>query len=201
MGGALYHDKIRAPLFYHLIFAVAAVAALGAAIATAMHGGLAAAVPPGLAALVLPLVWLLFSVLRISVTKGEVYVQYGLFGPKIAVDDIEHCAAVDYDWMKYGGWGIRFGRDGSVAYNMMGDKGRAVEIRYRKGKRTKKVLVASPDPERLAAAILQARAAAAGEAPAKARIEAPEAVDEARERAAEEEAAAAEGEEKKMRQG
>ena len=53
--------------------------------------------------------WALFSVLRISVSRDEVYVQYGLFGPRIAVRDIERCEAVDYDWKKYGGWGIRYG--------------------------------------------------------------------------------------------
>jgi len=190
MGDALYHDKLRVPLAFHLLFIFALVAACGGAIAAGIGAGPVAAIPAGIGALVLVVAWLLFSVLRISVTRDEVYVQYGLFGPKIAVRDIERCAAVDYDWKRYGGWGIRVGMDGTTAYNMVGDKGRAVEIAYRKGAKTKKVLVASPDPERLAAAINQARAEALGGADGRVRIAAAVGDEVERESAAEEEAAA-----------
>lgn len=200
-SGALYYDKIRAPLAYHLIFLLPVLVVLGTSIRAAAQAGAAALVGPAISMIVLPIIWLLFSVLRISVTRDEVYVQYGLFGPKIAVRDIERAAAIDYDWKRYGGWGIRHGRDGSVAYNMMGDQGRAVEIVYKKGDKTKKVLVASPDPARLASAINQARALASGGAE-KARIAAPgEAKDEImREAEAEAEAIAAEVEAEAKRQ-
>lgn len=194
-SGALYYDKIRAPLAYHLIFLLPVLVVVGSSIAAFAQAGAAALVAPAFSMLLLPIAWLLFSVLRISVTRDEVFIQYGLFGPKIAVRDIEHAAAVDYDWKKYGGWGIRYGRDGSVAYNMMGDRGRAVEIVYKRGDKTKKVLVASPDPARLAGAINQARALASGGA-AKMRIEAEAPKDEVmREAEAEAEAIAAEAEE------
>ncbi len=135
--------------------------------------------------------WSLFAVLRVSVSRDVVYVQYGLFGPKIAVRAIERCEAVDYDWKKYGGWGIRHAFDGSVAYNMMGDQGRAVRIVYRKGKGTRTVLVASRDPTRLAAAIQKARAEAVGGMGERVRIEAGAGDDEAALLAAAEEEAAA----------
>jgi hypothetical protein len=199
MGDALYHDKLRAPLVFHLLFIFALVAACGGAIAAGIGAGPAAALPAGLGALVLVVAWLLFSVLRISVTKDEVYVQYGLFGPRIAVRDIERCAAVDYDWKRYGGWGIRVGLDGTTAYNMVGDQGRAVEIAYSKGAKTKKVLVASPDPERLAAAINRARTPALGGAGGRVRIAATVDDEVEAESVAEEEAAA--GIEKKTRLG
>ncbi|MFT3766451.1 MAG: hypothetical protein QM820_13200 [Minicystis sp.] len=201
-SGALYYDKIRAPRIYHLIFLLPLLVVLGSAIVAAAQAGPAAALPTLFSLFILPIAWLLFSVLRITVTRDEVYVQYGLFGPKIAVRDIERAAAVDYDWKKYGGWGIRYGRDGSIAYNMMGDNGRAVEIVYRKGGTSKKVLVASPDPVRLAAAINEARALAAGSA-GPMRIEAPatEAKDDiARQAEAEAEAIAAEAEAEAKRQ-
>jgi hypothetical protein len=199
-SGALYYDKIRAPLAYHLLFLLPLSVLLVTSIFGAMQAGAAALIGPAFAMIVLPIAWLLFSVLRISVTRDELYVQYGLFGPKIAVRDIERAAAIDYDWKKYGGWGIRYGRDGSVAYNMMGDKGRAVEIVYKKGDKTKRVLVASPDPTRLAAAINQARALASGGAE-KARIAVPAAQDEiTREAEAEAEAIAAEAEAEAKRQ-
>ena len=188
MGGeALYHDKIRAPLGFHLLLLFPLLVCLGATLLA--HAPL---LVPILTAAFVAVLWALFSVLRISVTREEVYVQYGLFGPRIPVRDIEQCDAVDYDWKQYGGWGIRYGRDGSVAYNMMGDGGRAVKIVHRSGGESRTVLVASPDPVRLATAINQARAASA--APVRARIEAPPAAEDAAPaEAAEDEAADAEG--------
>jgi len=188
MGGdALYHDKIRAPLGFHLLLLLPLLASFGSVIVA--HGPI---VVPILTNLLLLAAWALFSVLRISVSREQVYVQYGVFGPRIPVRAIERCEAVDYDWKKYGGWGIRYGRDGSVAYNMLGDGGRAVKIVYRKGSKLATVLVASPDPVRLAAAVNQARAAATG-SPPRQRIEEPSSEEAALTEAAEEEAAAAMG--------
>lgn len=156
-GGALYFAKLTAPRFFHALFLLPLLVSLGSALAA--HAPL---VVPLLSVIPLFLVWILFSALRISVTAKEVHVQYGLFGPRIPVETIESCEACDYDWKQYGGWGIRYGRDGTVAYNMLGDGGRAVRITYKKGTKTKKVLVAAKDPERLATAIHQARAMALG---------------------------------------
>jgi hypothetical protein len=199
--GALYYDKIRAPLAFHLIFLLPLLGALGAGIAAASVGATGAIVASLAPILILLVAWILFSVLRVSVTRDEVFIQYGLVGPRIPVRDIERCAAVSYDWKRYGGWGIRYGRDGSVAYNMMGDQGRAVEIVYRKGDKEAKVLVASPDPVRLAAAVNHARAqVAAGPARIAASAPAEEKDDVMREAEAEAEAIAAEAEAEAKRQ-
>ncbi len=153
--GALYFAKIRAPRFFHLLFLLPLLVSTGSALV--VHAPLLVSI---FSALPLFLVWILFSALRISVTSKEVHVQYGLFGPRIPIEAIESCEACAYDWKQYGGWGIRYGRDGTVAYNMLGDGGRAVRISYKKGEKTKKVLLAARDPERLATAIQQARAMA-----------------------------------------
>lgn len=153
--GALYFAKIRAPRYFHLLFLLPLLVIIGSALVA--HAPL---LVPIFSALPLFLLWILFSALRISVTSKEVHVQYGLFGPRIPIEAIESCEACEYDWKQYGGWGIRYGRDGSVAYNMLGDAGRAVRITYKKGTKTKKVLLAARDPERLATAIQQARAMA-----------------------------------------
>jgi len=155
MTGALYRDKSTAPLAYHLLFLLPVLIVLVSAVLS--HAPLAVPVASTLAVL---LPWVLFASLRISVTNAEVHVQYGLFGPKIPVASITSCEAVNYDWKQYGGWGIRYGKGGSVAYNMLGDAGRAVRVTWTKGKKTKTVLLSSRDPERLAAAINQARASA-----------------------------------------
>jgi hypothetical protein len=153
--GALYFAKITAPRFFHLLFLLPLLVSTGSALLA--HAPL---LVPLFSAIPLFFVWILFSALRISVTSREVHVQYGLLGPKIPIEAIESCEACEYDWKQYGGWGIRYGRDGSVAYNMLGDGGRAVRITYKKGAKTKKVVLSARDPERLAAAIQQARAMA-----------------------------------------
>lgn len=161
--GVLYRDKIKVPWKFFLLFALPIAVQLFAFTAAALSDK---PVPLPVffillaTILFLTLIALLFSVLRITVTKNEVIVQYGLFGPRIALSDITDCKAVTYDWKTYGGWGIRRGWDGSWAYNMVGDAGRAVRIEHTDAKGKKRVtLVASPNPEALARAVQQARGA------------------------------------------
>jgi hypothetical protein len=164
----IYRDKIKVPKKFFLLFLLPIVVQIGSFALAASQGkpipAAALAMLP-VTALILSLVALLFAVLRITVTRREVHVQYGLFGPKIPVSKIEDCRAVKYNWMEYGGWGIRRGADGSWAYNMVGDAGRAVRIEWvdEKGKQ-QTTLVASPDPEALARAIQEARGVALGSA-------------------------------------
>lgn len=159
--GVIYRDKIKAPKKFFLLFLLPTLIQAVTFSTVAIAGkplplSVIAIVP--ITALLMMLLGLLFAVLRITVTLREVHVQYGLFGPKIPVASIEDCKAVKYDWKDYGGWGIRRGADGSWAYNMVGDAGRAVRIEWVDAKGKKNVtLVASPDPEALARAIQQAR--------------------------------------------
>ncbi len=152
--GVLFRDKFRAPRTYLLLFLLPILIQAIAFAAIAFSGNPiplpTLAIFPG-TVLFMALLGLLFSVVRITVTRKEVVVQYGLFGPRIPVDQIQSCAAVDYDWKDYGGWGIRRGRDGSWAYNMMGDAGRAVRIGWTDASGKKQVtLLASRDPHALA---------------------------------------------------
>jgi len=153
-GTVLYRDKHRAPWPLHAIMGASALAVIVAAVATGELISLAIGLP------VLAIVWLLFSVLRVTVSAGTVNVQYGLFGPEIPMAAIESAAATTYDWKKFGGWGIRRSRDGEWIYNMPGDGGRAVRIvwRDRRGRRVV-TLIGSPQHEQLAAQIHGARAA------------------------------------------
>src|SRR5205823_2924497 len=54
---------------------------------------------------------IVFGVLRTVVTERAVHVRYGLWGPTIPIEAIASCAVVDYEWTKFGGWGIRRGKD------------------------------------------------------------------------------------------
>jgi hypothetical protein len=105
--------------------------------------------------------WLMFRVLRVHVTEQTVHIQYGIFGPQIPVAAITSCRVIDYPLSVYGGWGIRYGLDGSWAYSLAGDSGRVVEIRWKtEDGKEKKVVVSSLDPDALAASIQAAQAQA-----------------------------------------
>lgn len=112
---------------------------------------------------------LVFAVLRTIVTEDAVHVKYGLWGPTISLRSIRSCKLVPYRWTDYGGWGIRGGRDGSMAYIVSGAQ--AVEIVFEEDGTLRKVLVGGSNIEALAIEIRRAvhalerpRIAAAGTA-------------------------------------
>jgi hypothetical protein len=132
---------------------------------------------------------LTFAVLRVVVTERDVLVKYGLWGPTIPLRSVTSCRIVDYDWKRYGGWGIRRGVDGSWAYVASG--GKVVELCFRDGDADKKVLVGAEDPEELARQIQRARTALTGPRVAVGAGVEAEAADVAAEREAEAAAEAA----------
>lgn len=159
-GAILHRAKMRAPGWFFAIFAVPIlieIVAFAVLAATSPHFPLALLALPLVMIPVMALMALLFAVLRVTVSEHEVHVQYGLFGPKIPVKAIRSAEVVAYDWKQYGGWGIRRGRDGSWAYNMVGDAGRAVKVTWNKDGKEVVHLLVSSDPEALAAAIQAAR--------------------------------------------
>ncbi|PRP90150.1 hypothetical protein ENSA5_67680 [Enhygromyxa salina] len=161
-GTVLYRDKSRAPWPLHAIFGAVSLFTIGAAFV-----GSGAWIETVATVLVLLPVWLLFSVLRVTVSEGHVNVQYGLFGPKIPISAIESAEMVEYDWKRFGGWGIRLNSEGGWVYNMPGDGGRAVRIAWRDRKGNAKVTyVGSLQSEQLAAQINQARALGPAKQPA-----------------------------------
>lgn len=155
-GMVLHRDKSRAPWTIHaLLGGLTAMAIAGAFVAP---GAWVSAV---ITAPILLTVWLLFSVLRVSVSEGHVNIQYGLFGPKIPIAAIQSAEVVAYDWKRFGGWGIKMNMQGEWIYNMPGDGGRAVRITWTdKRGRTKVTYIGSRGADKLAAAIGQARALA-----------------------------------------
>ncbi len=153
-GAVLLRDKSRAPWPLHAIFLVAMTTMT---VATILSGAMFAAV---FALPTLAIVWLLFLVLRVTVSERAVNIQYGLFGPKIPIAAIETAEPVTYDWKKFGGWGIRRARDGAWIYNMPGDGGHAVRIVWRDAKgRRRDTLVGSRRSVQLAEKIARARKA------------------------------------------
>ncbi len=148
--GALARSRAMMPWWFHaLIGVVAAVSVVSAVV-----GG---AFAPLIGLPFVALLWLLFLYLRVSVTSDALHVQLGLFGPTIAIADIVEATVAKYDVLKYGGWGIRLGLDGSVAYSVPGYGGQGLRVRFNKGGRERVVFVTSPNPEELIAAIDKAR--------------------------------------------
>lgn len=155
-GLVMHRAKAKAPKWLQAMLLLPAGAMIPVAF-FATGGWLAAAITLPLAFLM----WVLFSVLRVTVSEHHVNIQYGLFGPKIPIRAIESAEATTYDWMKFGGWGIKRSIDGEWIYNMPGDRGRAVRIVWRNAKGRRRVtLIGSKEHHELARAIDEARGAA-----------------------------------------
>jgi len=74
-----------------------------------------------------------FRGLKITLTKNQLEVAYGIFNHKrIPLQKISGCEITKASFRKYGGVGIRFGLDGSWAYNT--DFGEAVKLVFQKGR-------------------------------------------------------------------
>ena len=71
--------------------------------------------------------------LKITLTKNQLDVEYGIFNhKKIPIKKITRCEITKANFRKYGGVGIRFGLDGSLAYNT--DFGEAVKLTFQYGR-------------------------------------------------------------------
>jgi hypothetical protein len=154
-GAPLARDKFVSRSMLAILLGITAALVVGgiafaiAAIPAAAAIWLGLSVPYTIMAVV-------FSVVRTTVTAEEIHVQYGLWGPRVPIDAITHCEAVDYDWKKYGGWGIRMGAGGVWAYAPTGTR-RAVLLHYRDGGKDKKVVFAAEDADNLVRVIERAR--------------------------------------------
>jgi hypothetical protein len=81
----------------------------------------------------LSLIFLNYRGIKITITKDEISVRYGVFNnKKIKVNKIKSCEITRAYPTKYGGVGVRLGVDGSWAYNT--DFGEAVKIEYEDGR-------------------------------------------------------------------
>ena len=158
-GVVLYRYKQRAPWLMTAMLGGTSLVIVLAGLASGTWLGMAFGLP------LVALSWLMFSVLRVTVSSGMVSVQYGIFGPQIPVAAIERVEATTYDWKRFGGWGIRRAR-GEDLYNMPGDGGHAVRIVWHDSKGRRKVtLIGSSHADQLASTIRGARAALPGGEP------------------------------------
>lgn len=159
-GATLYREKMvgrrawDAALLSPALLTGATAATLAATGAAPVAGMVAMT---AVTALPTAMLWLLFRTLRVTVTTEQVHIQFGLWGPEIPVEAIVDAQAVEYDWRRYGGFGIKY-RDGTWIYNMIGDDKKAVQITWVEDGKERTTLVSSGDPATLAGAIREAMA-------------------------------------------
>ncbi len=150
-GRARFVAKQRMPAWFFALMAVSVVATAGSGFA---HGSVVGV----LGVLPLMLVTLLLSHLRVTVTDDAVHVQYGLWGPSLALDAIRRCEPGRYDALRFGGWGFRRAFDGSRAYSVPGGSGECVTLEVEEDGARRTVVLTAPDGAALARSIEEARA-------------------------------------------
>lgn len=150
-GRARIVTKQRMPGWFFLIMAVAMLAVFVSGVATSAFASLIGLIP-------LALVTLLLSHLRVVVTDDAVHVQYGLWGPTIAVETITRCEVKPYEPMRFGGWGFKRSLDGTMAYSVPGGEGECIALEITEGAKTRKVVITTPNAASVALAIEEARA-------------------------------------------
>jgi hypothetical protein len=152
---ALARERVRMAWWGHAIFLAALAWALESAVAR--HDFLSLILP----LILISIVWLVFSTLRVAVTRAAVHVQLGVFGPKIAIGDIERAEVARGSIVRMG-WGLRYGLDGTVTYSVPSAARDYLRIVYKRGRGRRVVRVMSADPGRLVRAIEVARGKADG---------------------------------------
>jgi hypothetical protein len=165
---ARYEEKVSSSGWLAVL--VGAVALLGVGVPLGVflgRGGprgedaLLLVIPPAIIVLLIAVLVSQFFTLRIRVGGGMLVFGFGLFQRRFPVQALRAFRPTTYRWQTYGGWGIRWGRDGSSAYNVMGDQGMAVRITADLGTKTRDWLFSSRKPHEVCRA-LEAEIAAAG---------------------------------------
>jgi len=149
-GRARIVTKQRMPWWFFALIGFSAMMTIGSAFATG---------PVNLIGLIpLVLITLVLSHLRVVVTDDALHVQYGLWGPTIAVENITRCEVTTYNPLRFGGWGFRRALDGTRAYSVPGGEGECIALEVTEGSKTRKVVITTPDAAAVALAIEEARA-------------------------------------------
>lgn len=135
---------------------VAVAATVGAVVSTVPLALSAAFYAP---ALVMGVLWAMFSVLRVHVTKEKLVVQLGPRGLHVPLHDIETVRVVPRQKGRYHGGKVRLGLDGKWEYfYMMTNADELVEVLFRRKGKDVRLQFTSPDPHALVRMIQRAKA-------------------------------------------
>lgn len=105
-----------------------------------------------LAAALVALAFVSFRRMRIEVSDAVVRVSFGVLRRSLPLETIRGCEVKRYNWIVYGGWGVRFALGGRRAWSMPGVPG-GVEFTVAEGTRVRRYFLSSRYPELLAAAV------------------------------------------------
>ena len=165
---ARYEEKVSSSAWLAVLVGAVALIGIGVPLglflghrAAGAGGTLLLLIPPAIIVLLIVLLVSQFYALRIRVGGGMLVFGFGLFKKRFSVKALRAFQSTTYRWQTYGGWGIRWGRDGSTAYNVMGDQGIAVRVTVDLGTKTKDWLFSSRRPDEVCRA-LEAEISAAG---------------------------------------
>ena len=98
------------------------------------------------------LVYLNFRRLLFEVTESYVRFGFGLIKKEFPRSDITSCEPYELTFQNYLGYGIRYGRDGTVAYNTRNGRGIKMVVEGQK----RPYVVSVDDPERICELLQQA---------------------------------------------
>ena len=90
-----------------------------------------------------------FTMLSIAVAPSGIEFRYGVFAKRLRFEQIRSAEARRYEWLRYGGWGLRWSTGGRRAWNMP-FLSTGVAISVDEGGREREYYVSSRQPEELA---------------------------------------------------
>ncbi len=135
-NGILYTEWVPAGRFIKVVvlFACILIASLGIIVTAFLPIELAfIGIICGAVSLLIFLMYWNYRELKITLTSNQIEVAYGIFNHKrIPIKKITSCDKTKANFRTYGGVGIRFGVDGSWAYNT--DFGEAVKLTFQSGR-------------------------------------------------------------------
>ncbi len=153
-----YEEEVPLPAWFQLIL-LAGLAGIAFAIVGPAFSGLDGAGTYAVyySTMTVALAFMVFAVvtfrrLTIAVSDTEVRFGFGVLRKSIPLERIRAWEPKRYNWLVYGGWGIRFALGGRRAWSVPGMAG-GVELTVAEGTRVRRYFVSSRCPERLAEAV------------------------------------------------
>jgi hypothetical protein len=158
-GEVLYRKKVRGPRWLVGLLGGIPLVVGGALSAAFFSAGnplvaLGAVVGALTLSAVLATIMIVFAAARIVVSEGELYIQIGPAGPRLAIDEIESFGVADSGY-RGRGVGVRKNPDGKTIYSMYGDGKHAVRLKITGQKRP--IFLVCPDPDELCEALARAK--------------------------------------------
>ncbi|MBN2336043.1 hypothetical protein JXL21_10835 [Candidatus Bathyarchaeota archaeon] len=113
---SLYYEEYEAHPVYNLLVGGAVLMLAYLSLNPPVKMGGVSRVVLALSTLLTVGIYFVFRTLRIEVAGGVLEIGFGFIKTRINLSDVVHVEAVKPPWWRYGGLGLRWGFDGSVAY-------------------------------------------------------------------------------------